>query len=307
MALIEIIVPCYNYGRYLPDCIGSLVAQSERDWRAVIIDDASPDGSAAAAHRLAEQDPRVVVIAHAANRGAIATYNEGIAQAEAPFFLLLSADDMLAPGALERALTAMRRHPEVVLTYGASQDFDGPAPSATDPAPAEWRVQPGERFIAELCGAAVDFVPTPSVILRTEAQQAAGYYRPGLPHAGDLEMWLRVALHGAVAGTNAVQSFKRVHGANMSTAADDNVLRDYLQRAAAFDSFFEGPGAAMQEASRLDRLVRRRLAGRAFWTAMAQLARGNRQTAFGLLRLVGQLSPATLVAPPLGPLLRAGR
>ncbi len=307
MALIEILVPCYNYGRYLPDCIGSIAAQSERDWRAVIIDDASPDGSAAVAHRLAQQDPRVVVIAHAANRGHIATYNEGIAQAMAPFLMLLSADDMLAPGALERALTVMRQHPRVALTYGRSLDFDGTAPTVTDPAAAGWRVQPGDRFIAELCGKAIDFVPTPSVILRTQAQQAAGHYRPELPHAGDLEMWLRVALHGAVAETNAVQCFKRVHGANMSTAADDNVLRDYVQRAAAFDSFFDGPGAAMQGASRLDRLVRRRLAGRAFWTALAQLARGNRQTAVSLLRLVGRLSPATLVTPPLGPLLRAGR
>lgn len=307
MALIDILVPCYNYGRYLPDCIGSLAAQSVGDWHALVIDDASPDGSAAVAQRLAQQDQRVTVVAHTANRGHIATYNEGIELAAAPFFMLLSADDMLAPGALDRALTVMRRHPGIALTYGRSVDFDGEPPPVGGHAADEWRVQPGERLIAELCSEAIDFIPTPSVILRTNAQKAAGPYRPELPHAGDLEMWLRVALHGAVAATDALQSFKRVHGGNMSTSASDNVLRDYMQRAAAFESFFDRDGARMPDARRLRRLARSRLSGRAFWTAMAQFARGNRQTALSLLRLVRRLSPATLVTPPLAPLLRAVR
>ena len=45
----------------------------------LIVDDASPDGSAEVAHRLAAQDSRVRVIAHTINKRHIATYNEGLA------------------------------------------------------------------------------------------------------------------------------------------------------------------------------------------------------------------------------------
>lgn len=306
MALIDLVIPCYNYGHYLPDCLGSLQRQSERNWRAIVIDDASPDGSAAVARRLAEQDPRIVAIAHAQNQGHIATYNEGIALATAPYVMLLSADDMLAPGALARAVDVMQRHPEVAMTYGLSLDFDGIPPVVPD-ASGECRIRSGADLVTELCDTAIDFIPTPSVILRTSAQHAAGPYRAELPHSGDLEMWLRVAMHGSVAAFDTVQSFKRVHGANMSVSATDNVVRDYVQRAAAFASFFEGPGAAMADARGMEKLVRRRLAGRAFWTAAAQLRRGRQGTAATLLRLVARLSPVTLVAPPLRPLLRSGQ
>jgi glycosyltransferase involved in cell wall biosynthesis len=304
MALIDFVIPCYNYGKYLPGCIASLAAQSEPDWRAIVIDDASTDGSAAIAHEIARAEPRVSVIAHARNRGHIATYNEGIALAYAPFFMLLSADDLLAPGAIRRALGVMQEHTEIAMTYGASLDFDGTPPVAPS-VDETWSIASGPDFISQLCRQAVDFVPTPSVILRTAAQHAAGPYRAELPHSGDLEMWLRVALHGSVASTQAVQCFKRVHGANMSVAASDNILRDYEQRAAAYESFFSGPGAGM--ATEMAPILRRRLAGLAFWTALAQLARGHRRTALGLVRLVRRLNPSTLLTPPLEPLLRAMR
>ena len=67
---------------------------------------------------MAQDDPRVSVIAHSRNCGHIETYNEGIAAASADYFLLLSADDMLVPGALQRAIEVMDANPDVVLTYG---------------------------------------------------------------------------------------------------------------------------------------------------------------------------------------------
>lgn len=291
MPLIEVVIPCYNYGHYLPECIASIAGQSVTDWRAVIIDDASPDGSAAVAHRLAAEDGRIAVIAHERNQGHIATYNEGIAQATGELFLLLSADDMLAPGALERATACLRRHPGVVLTWGGSVDFDD-APPRLPPAESSWTVQPGANLISALCARAVDFVPTPSVILRTAAQQQAGPYRAALPHSGDLEMWLRVATLGDVAKTAAVQSLKRVHGRNMSLTDSNVILRDYEQRQAAYASFFADVGGAMEHGPRLHRLARQKLALRACRTGLAQAVRGHRGTAAALLRFAGRVATA---------------
>ena len=60
----------------------------------------------------------MTVVGHAENKGHIDTYNEGIAWASAEYFLLLSADDLLVPGALKRAVEVMDANPDVVLTYG---------------------------------------------------------------------------------------------------------------------------------------------------------------------------------------------
>jgi len=118
MAKVDIVVPCYNYGRFLETCVGSVLDQSIRDLRVLIIDDASTDDSLSVAKRLAETDPRISIIAHAQNKGHISTYNEGIAWASADYLLLLSADDLLVAGALDRAIAVMDANPDIVLTHG---------------------------------------------------------------------------------------------------------------------------------------------------------------------------------------------
>ena len=54
MATVDIVVPCYRYGHFLEECVGSILNQSLDDVRILIIDDASPDDSAAAAKALIE-------------------------------------------------------------------------------------------------------------------------------------------------------------------------------------------------------------------------------------------------------------
>src|SRR3954453_18503705 len=118
MTKVDIVIPCYNYGRFLEPCVRSVLAQSVRDLRVLIIDDGSSDDSLSVAKSLAERDPRVSVISHPRNWGHIATYNEGIEWASAYYFLLLSADDLLVPGALERAARIMDANSDVVLVHG---------------------------------------------------------------------------------------------------------------------------------------------------------------------------------------------
>src|SRR5262249_39227862 len=115
---VDVIVPCYRYGSFLTQCVGSVLAQSVEDLRVLIIDDASPDNTAEVAADLARTDARVSVLRHANNKGHIYTYNEGIDWASADYMLILSADDYLLPGALSRSASLMDDHSEVGLTCG---------------------------------------------------------------------------------------------------------------------------------------------------------------------------------------------
>ena len=77
MSRVDVIVPCYNYGRFLRECVESVLGQPV-DVRVLIIDDASTDDTPEVAAALAAEDARVEFRRHAVNRGHIATYNEGL-------------------------------------------------------------------------------------------------------------------------------------------------------------------------------------------------------------------------------------
>jgi glycosyltransferase involved in cell wall biosynthesis len=268
-AAVDVVVPCHNYGRHLRECTASVLQETRLPVRVLIIDDASSDDSAAEAQRIADEDPRVHVVAHAANRGHIATYNEGIDWVEAPYMLLLSADDLVAPGALFRAVELMEQNPNVAFVFGDATRFSTPEPPPVRPAAASAGVIPGLQFIRSLCEATTNPVETATADVRSAVQKHVGGYRRELPHTADLEMWLRCATQGDVGHIGATQAFVRIHARNMHhDYAGQNLAADFLQRRDAFALFFETFGAAVPGAEDLERQVNRRLADDLFGAAV---------------------------------------
>ena len=147
--------------------------------RVLIIDDASTDTTPAICTELAAQDSRLAISRHAVNHGHIKTYNEAIEWAQAEYFLLLSADDYLLPGALERAIAVLDADPSVGLVLG-SYVIEGPrnairrAVTGDDPVII---LDPG-KFIDGL--AVRNWVSTATAVVRTSLQkQLGGYLAPG--------------------------------------------------------------------------------------------------------------------------------
>jgi glycosyltransferase involved in cell wall biosynthesis len=130
VSTVSVIIPCYNYGRFLRQCTESVLSQEGVDVSVLIIDDASPDGSAEVADELGRRESRLQVIRHAENKGHIATYNEGLAWATGDYLLLLSADDYLTPGSLARAAAIMDARPGVGLVYGRAVSHGADVPTA---------------------------------------------------------------------------------------------------------------------------------------------------------------------------------
>jgi glycosyltransferase involved in cell wall biosynthesis len=246
MSSVDVIVPCYRYGHFLEECVDSVLAQSAIAVRVLIIDDASPDKTAEVAANLASKDSRVTFVRHSTNKGHIATYNEGLAWASGTYTLLLSADDYLLPGALDRAASLMDVHPAVGFIFGKAIDLaDGEqrtltsakAALAAATGDAGWSILTGMQFfrIIETSGS-VNIVRTPTAVVRTELHKRLGGYRPDLPHSGDLEMWIRLACHADVGVIGAYQAAYRFHGENMQAQYyRARHLADLEQRKAAFD------------------------------------------------------------------------
>jgi glycosyltransferase involved in cell wall biosynthesis len=272
---VRVVVPCYNYGRYLGACVASLLSQEGVSVRVHILDDASTDGSDKVAAAIADRDARVQVTLHAANRGHIATYNEGLAATDSDYVVLLSADDMLAPGALARATTLMDTFPSVGLVYGHPQAFET-EPAAETGRLRNWSVWQGERWIAAQCRRGLSIISSPEAVVRTSVQHQVGYYRPELPHSGDLEMWLRIADVAGVGRINGVdQAYRRVHPASMMSTGYGTLQADLEERIKAYDSFFSGSALGDTRIRQLGRVAKRRMAAEALEWSASSCQAGN--------------------------------
>jgi glycosyltransferase involved in cell wall biosynthesis len=262
MSSVDLVVPCYRYGHFLRECVESALAQAGTDIRILIIDDASPDNTAEIATDLSKESSRVTFVRHVTNKGHIATYNEGIEWASADYYMILSADDYLLPGALYRSTKLLEAHPALGFAFGrAITLIDGFGPDSTGPGDCEaaCRIMPGLDFI-RLSGAR-NIVPTPTAVVRTELQKRVGGYRSELPHSGDMELWFRLAAHSSVGILGSAQAVYRRHSNNMSLLYTTNSsLPDLQHRKAAIDYFMRTCRALLPEAEQIHRELLRSLA-----------------------------------------------
>jgi len=304
MASVDVVVPNYNYGRYLRECVESILQQEGVTIRVLIIDNASQDDSAEIARSLA-RDTRVELVLRKENLGTHASFNQGIDWAEADYFLLMFSDDFLVPGALKRATDIMEADKSIAFSYGSDIPVRGSEPIPKIPAqpdPAPFRLHESRAFIKRFCRLGVFQIPGPSIVVRTDVQKRVGYYRPELPHSDDYEVWLRLAMHGPVAELDCIQAGIRSHDANRSLDLWAHQIQHILHTEAAAKSFFDHEGGNIKGSGRLRRLARRGIANRAYWSGVSHLVRKDREAA-DLFKLAFSLSPASAFIPPVGYLL----
>ena len=277
MSSVSVVIPCYNYGHFLEAAVTSVLDdQIGMDVRVLIIDDASTDGSAEVAHKLAARDSRIDVVVHDVNRGHIATYNEGLLEwADGDYCVLMSADDRLTAGSLKRAADLLDSHPNVGFVYGNVIWFsdDRPLPAARTRIRG-WSVWQGESWLERRFRFAQSGITSPEVVVRTSLQKRIGGYDPRLPHLADTQVWLRLAANADVGYLRGVdQAYYRRHALNMSTAYTP--LPTLRQSRLAFESALEFCSDSLANQQHLSELIHRRLAREALLAAARSYDRGR--------------------------------
>ena len=290
MSSVDVVVPCYNYARFLKRSVDSVLSQKGVDVRVLIIDDASSDSSAQLGHQLAAHDSRVEFRRHEVNKGHIATYNEGLLHwAGADYSLLLSADDALAPGALSRATQLMDCYGHVGMTYGMALiiDDEGDLAVSGREDSDEQLVLSGSDFLQRCC-AFGNPVPTPTAVVRTKLQHQLGGYRADLPHTGDLEMWMRFAMHSRIGVVRAIQGYYRWHVGNMSSHYYADLVSDQRERMRACREVVDRWGAAYPQSASWVRDMSTRVGQEAFWLASKAFDKGDTQGTLACLQFANE-------------------
>jgi len=120
---VSVIIPCYNAGRYLGECLESVLAQDERDFEVIVIDDGSADNTLAVAEEYGKRDARIRVC-HQENRGVSAARNFGLSMALGEWVTFVDGDDLIARDMLSVMLGAADTETDMVVcaheTFGDS-------------------------------------------------------------------------------------------------------------------------------------------------------------------------------------------
>jgi glycosyltransferase involved in cell wall biosynthesis len=207
--LVSVIIPCFNQACYLPESIGSALAQSHPHVEVIVVDDGSTDDTAAVAAR--HQGVRCL---RQPNRGLAEARNAGLAASRGDFVVFLDADDRLLPDAIAWGVRALEDRPAAALAFGRARVVaaDG-SPMFT--APAE--PVPPDAYASLLRS---NPIWTPALALfRRDALDRAGGFDPRLNAAADYDLYLRIARHFPLAAHTGLVAEYRHHGAAMSRNA----------------------------------------------------------------------------------------
>lgn len=192
---VSIIIPAYNVAPYIRETLRSVFAQTFADYEVIVINDGSPD--AHALERAIEPYRKRIRYISQKNGGASSARNAGLRAAAGQLIAFLDADDLWSPNYLDEQLKFIREQNCDLACADAMIAGDSPDAGKTymeavmETAPAS-----GEVTFLQLVSAERSLI-TSGVVARRDLILEVGLFDLTLRNAQDLDLWLRLARHGA--------------------------------------------------------------------------------------------------------------
>lgn len=246
--LISVIVTSYNYRDYITDAIDSILAQTYPNVEAVVVDNASTDGTVPFLRERYRDDPRVRIFANAENIGYFANSNRGFELSRGELVCWLSADDWMYPRHLERLQAAFEQHPDLDVVYAGAYFADAQRrvlAQRMEEARFPFAYVDARDELVDMLTSACPMC-WPSTLFRRSVFDDVGLQDPdGGIEGTDWEMGVRIALAGKRFAYLPDPSIAiRIHATQWTGQgylASDRRVRDFLQ---ILDKFADHPGMA---------------------------------------------------------------
>ena len=183
MPLVSVIIPTFNRATMLVEAVNSVLAQSERDFELLVIDDGSTDDTPLVC---AEFGAKLQYLRQE-HRGVSAARNLGIKHAQGSLISFLDSDDLWQKHKLRRQVEWLAAHPHLLLCY-------------TNEIWIRRGVRVNQKKIHQKSGGAIYPLCLPrciispsSVLMRRELFERVGTFDESLPICEDYDLWLRIA------------------------------------------------------------------------------------------------------------------
>lgn len=182
--LVTIVTPSFQQGRFLRQCVESVLSQDYPRLEYIVCDGGSTDDSVAILHTYGDR----LRWRSGPDKGQADAINAGLRQARGEIVAFLNSDDLLAPGTVSAAVAALAAAPDVDVVYGRS--------TITDANGAPLRPFPTQPFDRDVfiqhC-----FISQPAAFWRRSLHDRFGYFDSRFDHTLDYEFWIRIMCRGA--------------------------------------------------------------------------------------------------------------
>lgn len=185
---VTVLLPVHRGADHVGGAVESVLAQTFSDFELLVVDDASPDDSAAIVESY--RDPRIRLLRNEHNLGQTASLNRGLAEAAGAYVARLDQDDRCLPHRLERQVAVLDAEPAVALVSGWMRivDDDG----------NQLGLLRGhlDDYVDYVFGCLIGRLEIghPAATFRRDAVTALGGYDPDARLAEDKDLWRRLAL-----------------------------------------------------------------------------------------------------------------
>jgi glycosyltransferase involved in cell wall biosynthesis len=211
MAVVSVLIPVRNTGRWIAETIASVQAQTVGDWKLFVIDDGSTDNTAEVMTGLAKHDERITFVSRE-NRGLVTTRNELLAMADSEFIAWIDSDDRMTPERLQVQLDRFSKEPNLICLGGAALLIDpNGLPIKTHAFPTD------HESLCKIMEEDIAFY-FPSVSMRRDAAVKVGGFRHPLSIGEDYDIALRMAEVGRVGNVPEVILHYRQHLASTANS-----------------------------------------------------------------------------------------
>ena len=232
---VSVIIPTYNYGRFIAEAIQSVVEQTSRPGELIVVDDGSTDDTESVVRQFGDQ----VRYIKQENRGVSAARNRGVAESSGEFVAFFDADDTWEPKKIEKQLAVFENDSEVGLVHCGMNEFDD-----------ETRVSIGaevggmEGWVADemlVSERTVIVGPGGTIMLKREAFDFAAGFDERLTIGEDWDLCYRIARRFKVGYVPEMLVNYRNHGA----AAHHNVFEMERSTKIAWQKAFDTDSASI--------------------------------------------------------------
>jgi len=190
---VSVVIPSYNTAHLIAACLDSVLAQTYKDFEAIVVNDGSPD--TAELEKILEPYMSRIVYFKQENKRAAGARNNAIRQAHGEFVAFLDSDDTWLPDHLALQMQLIAEDPSLDLVYANAllvtpdreREFMEQCPSRGEAT--------FQALIVERCQ-----IPISTVVARRRTLLEAGLFDETLPRCDDYDMWARAAFHGAKIG-----------------------------------------------------------------------------------------------------------
>lgn len=208
--LVSVVIPCFNYGKYVEQAIDTVLAQSFSNFEIIVIDGGSTDAHTLEVMRSLRKAKTKILLRE--GRHLVGdNRNYGIANSRGRYICCLDADDMIEPTYLEKAVYLLESH-NLDVVYPGVQCFGDDS-----------RYWPALEADFKKSMTTTNAVPTAAVFRRSAWEKAGGYRDWGIGKDyvfEDWEFWTRLLGHGFLfRPIDEPLMHYRVHGSGLASGA----------------------------------------------------------------------------------------